>query len=65
MTKKRYHKLFQAYMTRIMAHNPGAGRVLRAARKSDPLDVYRSYEAAWAALAPYAADYGVRKGVRA
>lgn len=61
MTSKRYHKLFQAYMTRVMAHNPGAGRVLRAVRKAAPLDVYHSYEAAWAALAPYAADYGIGK----
>ena len=65
MTKKRYHKLFQAYMTKVMAHGKGAGRVLRAVRRADPLDVYRSYEEAWASLEPYAADYGVRKGVRA
>lgn len=63
MTSKRYHKLFQSYMARVMANGKGAGRVLRAARRADPLKsgVHRSYKEAWEALAPYASEYGIRK----
>lgn len=63
MTSKRYHKLFQAYMTKVMANGRGTGRVLRDVRRADPLKrgVYRSYKEAWEVLAPYAAEYGVHK----
>lgn len=62
MTKKRYRKLFQAYMTRVMANSKGTGRVLRAVRRADPLKRGRnhSYAEAWEILAPYAAEYGIR-----
>lgn len=63
MTKKRYHKLFQAYMARVMTHEKGAGWVLRAANKSNPMQqgVHHSYQEAWTALSTYAAEYGIGK----
>lgn len=63
MTKKRYHKLFQAYMARVMTHEKGAGWVLRAANKSNPMQqgVHHSYQEAWTALSAYAAEYGIGK----
>lgn len=68
MTKRRYHKLMLAYMTRIMSHNKGAGRVLKAARDSQPLQQnggpehrnWKSYEEVWDVFAPFAAEYGIR-----
>ena len=66
MTKKRYHKLLQAYMARIMSNHKGAGRALRAARDSQPLrqnggPTYWSYEETWNGLANFAAEYGINK----
>lgn len=63
MTKKRYHKLFQAYMARVMTHEKGAGRALRAANDSDPMrqGVHHSYQEAWMSLSTYAAECGIGK----
>lgn len=55
MTAKRYHKLFLAEMSKLMAGNPKAGMVLKSCRTATPKwDTVpgRSYQGAWNKLRP-------------
>lgn len=60
MTKKRYRKLLQAYVSGFMAGHEGAGPMLNWVRSSGPgagLLHHSSYGKAWEAMAPCAAKY--------
>lgn len=62
MTKKRYHKLFRALMTKMMSGYPSAGRCIRAAATADPINnggKFKSYAEAWESLKPIRDDYGM------
>lgn len=61
MTKKRYHKLFRAAMTRLMAGYPGAGKCIKAAATADPIrnGAYKSYAEAWDGLMDFRKSVGM------